>query len=232
MNRIKKVVGKWVVNSVSFAIVLSALVFAYISLVPVDVLKDWSYTIYKDTYSTGETIRITSHFKKVRNVTGISRRYIYCRTTTGSYNRQPIGEATADRPVQTGSADIYLSIPSSLPNLPAKCYIEANVDYTIYTFRKHIEINKTAEFTVVQKTTVIKADPLKDKGTDNAVMENSPKTDNSFSSSLPAPDSDKQTPTQENTPKTPNTSPGFVDRIIDGLQSGTSRIINGIQHIL
>lgn len=231
IRKIKKAVGRAIVNSIAFAIVLSALVFAYVSLVPVDVLKDWSYTIYKDTYTTGETIVITSHFKKIRNVTGISRRYIYCKTPSGSYSRDPIGEASADRPAQSGSADIYLSIPSALPTLPTTCYIEANIDYTIYTFRKHTEINRTSEFTVIKKETVKKSNPLNSEDTDNAVIENSPKSGNDFSDTFPVPHSENQTPIKEDQPRTPDAPPGFIDRVVDGVQSGASRIVKGITNL-
>lgn len=229
IGELKKTVGRIFINSVSFAIILSAVVFAYISLVPIDVLKDWHYTIHKDTYSTGETILITSTYRKVRAITGNSRRYIYCKTPSGSYNRKELGDAPADRPPQAGTTDIYLSIPTDLPTLPTTCYIEVDIDYTIYTFRKFVETNRTAEFTVIEG----KNTPNVTSGgatSGNVIAGNPPIiVQNEIQ---PSPEEDTTAPESEDSPVTPNNQPGVINRAVDGIQNGVSKLLKGITNIL
>lgn len=124
---------------ISVSLLTIASLFVYTLVFPVDVLKDWTLTVDKDAYVAGDTIRVTTRFSKIRDVSGISKRYIICQALNDSANRIPINEALADRPPQSGVNDIYLKIPKEIPNLPTKCHIEIDIEYEIYAYRRHYE---------------------------------------------------------------------------------------------
>lgn len=158
--------------TVSMSIAIAVLVGLYMTLWPVDVLQNWTITTNKRLYQTGETIELTTHFDKVREVTGISKRYIECETPAASTNRIPVSEGEANRKAQTNSNNvIYLRIPTDVPQLPATCHIEIVVEYSIYSFRKHTETTRTPDFTVEQAQMSKKAPPV-NPDNDNSVVEN------------------------------------------------------------
>lgn len=158
------------------AVIFSALLFTYVTVVPLDILQDWKLTVDKSQYKIGDDILVRSEFKKIRSVTGIAKRYIECKNTSGKFsNRVQANEASADRPVGSGGSDLYLTIPDNIPNLPATCRISVVVEYEIYAFRKHTESTKSGEFIVYpsdKQSNVISPN----QQDDNVVVENSPAT--------------------------------------------------------
>ena len=172
---------------VSASIIVALVLGMYVALWPVDVLQNWTLTTDKDTYQTNETVIVTTRFDKVRNVTGISKRYIECETRNESINRIPISEGEANRSVQTKANNaIYLRIPSNIAELPSTCHIEIVVEYNIYTFRKHTESTKTPSF-VVNQAKEAQEPTVDTPDTDNQVVENSPSNSQTQARNLPQP---------------------------------------------
>lgn len=167
-------VGRILLYTASVGIIILTIVGVYVFTVPVDVLQDWTLDIDKSEYQAGEKITVHNKVRKVRSVSGISKRYIVCNTPRGSTLRSPMPEGVADRPQQTVSTDVQLIIPDDLPNLPATCYVEIVVSYDIYTVRKHVETNRTQDFTVLPPKNQTKIKTPVTQNNDNEVVENAP----------------------------------------------------------
>lgn len=134
----------------AIAIVFMSILFAYVTIAPVDVLKNWHLTADKPSYAAGDTITVHSTFVKTRSVPGASFRYLECTNPSGSVVRYPIDQADGNRPASVGDVEILLHVPDTLPNLPAKCHVNVTVVYSIYSFRKATETNVTQDFMVVK----------------------------------------------------------------------------------
>lgn len=167
-------------NAISYlatgSIVVAALVFTFISLIPIDVLNNWNLTTDKPEYEVGSTLIVTTKFDKLRNVTGTSKRYIECKTRNGSTNRIAIGEKEADRtPQKRASNEIYLGIPRDTIEPPTTCFVEIVVTYNIYSFRNHTETARTPEFKVIEQPEKQSTLPeVTTPDNDNEVVENAP----------------------------------------------------------
>lgn len=173
----KVMASKALTYTITGAILLSGALFAFMALAPVDVLSNWSLSVdASKQYPEGSTIVVETRFNKLRSVTGISKRYIVCDTPNRSNVRIPVNEAAADRSQSKNNNElIYLAIPQSIPSLPSTCQIEIVIEYTIYSFRKHVESVKSNSFTVIEEKN--QEDPLSvSPDSDNMVVENAPPT--------------------------------------------------------
>lgn len=136
------------------AILIASLSFAWLVFVPfkVDVLQDWKLSIVnKKEYKAGDTITVSSKFKKVSDVSGSAQRFINCKTSSGSYTQYPLAQSRASSPMTNGeerNAEVVFRIPVDLTGLPSMCYVSIDIEYSINSFRRHQEHAQTEEFKV------------------------------------------------------------------------------------
>ncbi len=147
MSLIIKLVN-WLSLVFAVSLVLASLVFAYILLVPIDVVTNWKLHVDPNTYQPGDEVVVHASYKKLKNVGGQAFYYLECKTERGSLARYPLSQTEASRPQGEGEIDTPLHLPSDLPGLPTECRIYVSVDYTIYTFRKFVENNASNYFEV------------------------------------------------------------------------------------
>lgn len=148
----KAITTSLITYTITTVIVLSCVLFAYMALSPIDILQNWKLTV--DTskeYKEGSVLTVNTQFDKVRSITGISKRYIICDTPNNANVRFPLNEADADRGETVSNREqIYFTIPTTLPSLPANCEVEIVIEYTVYSFRKHLEIQRSNPFKVIE----------------------------------------------------------------------------------
>lgn len=138
----------WLSMAFAVCLVVSAMIFAYILLTPIDVVTDWKLHVDPGTYHTGDEIVVHASYKKLKDVSGTAYYYLECKTERGSLARYPLSQTEGNRARGTGEIDTQLHLPSDLPGLPTECRIFVSVDYTIYTFRKFVENNASNYFEV------------------------------------------------------------------------------------
>lgn len=146
------------------AALLSALIaiIAFVLFSPVDVLKNetWKLTVQGDTHYPGDVLVVKSEYEKVRDVTGVAKRYIECKNPIGGYVRYPINEADANRQPtgenkpRTGTG-VFLPVPVNIP-VPTDCFVTISITYDIYklgnwTLRSHTETNSSGIFKLLPK---------------------------------------------------------------------------------
>lgn len=140
----------WVSLIFSVCIVLSSLVFAYVLLVPIDVLESWRISAKDQVYKPGESITLESSYVKAMDVNGSVYYYLECENG-GRLARYPLSQSEGNRSAGRGDVEITLRLPSSIPKLPAQCRIAVSVDYKIYTFRTFTEKTESNWFKVEEK---------------------------------------------------------------------------------
>lgn len=140
----------WVSLAFAASLVVGSLVFAYVLLVPIDVVRNWKLTSDKGVYHAGETIEVEASYDKLMDVNGVSYYYLECQNPNGSLIRYPIQETEGNRPRGVGRIAIPLRIPEQISGLPATCHITISVDYTVYSFRKVTENNNSNDFEVIR----------------------------------------------------------------------------------
>lgn len=151
MNKLK------VLNGVSlvFAMLLIgvSLLFGYLALVPIDVLKDWKLTVAQNsTFHPGETVKVHNQVDKTKALKPFAHRNIECIGSNGtfvSYHIADIPENIQNN-IRTGPivSDIQFKIPDDIPNLPTTCRFSITTDYRIVFFRTVTEYNTSNEFRV------------------------------------------------------------------------------------
>jgi hypothetical protein len=130
------------------ALILGGTVFANLNA---DVLKNWRLVLPEQQIRVGDEVVVQSLYEKVRNSRGVSVRYIECRNETGVFIRYPISEAVANRDVGKAGTGVVFVVPSTIPNIPAKCRFNITIDYEVYRWRHVIESTNSAEFTLYGK---------------------------------------------------------------------------------
>lgn len=150
MSRIIKVIN-WLSLLFAGAIVFASLAFAYVLLVPLDVLNNWTLKVEDKVYHSGDEIVLNVTYTKERDVTGKSYYYLECKRPNGANVRFPMSQSEGNRPKGSGNTDLTLRIPSDIPDLPTSCRIAVSIDYNIYTFRKFTENNISNDFRVEER---------------------------------------------------------------------------------
>lgn len=139
-------------NLTAVALLLAALLFIYVTFVPVEVLKVWKITIPDKTYTAGEELVITSEYEKTRSVSGVAHQYVECLNINGAYRQYHVSQSNASNGAGRGKVDTALVIPQDIPNLPTTCRVFLSVDYTVFSFRKVTHTARSMEFTLTPRT--------------------------------------------------------------------------------
>lgn len=123
------------------------LIGTFLFTMQVKVLDNWTLSIPTVDLKAGQEATIVSEYTKLRDVTGVAKRYVECRNEKGAYIRYPLNEAVANRASGNGGTGIIVKIPTDIPNLPAKCRFTVAIVYEVYPWRKVNQSNSTNEFT-------------------------------------------------------------------------------------
>lgn len=125
------------------------LLVGYIAFWPVDVLQNWVLEMPGKSFTAGQSINVVSQYDKVREVEGVSHRYVSCDDRRGINVRYEINSARADRTsgLNKGTG-VPITFPLIVPDLPAQCRFSISICYDINILKQHCEFNETGFFTL------------------------------------------------------------------------------------
>ncbi len=139
--------------SLAFAgvLVFMSVVFAYILLVPVEVLKEWDIKMDKPSYNVGDRAVATITYTKVRNTEAKVFYYIECERPAGGFKRYNLYQINSSRAKGSGKASQDITISPEISGTPAKCRFAASANYNVYKFRNVLQETHSPLFTVYGK---------------------------------------------------------------------------------
>lgn len=143
INNIFHKMNRAIVPTICILLIGSGIVFLYISLIPINVLKDWRISVPPGTYGVGDPIVLTSSSIKQKNVQGEATRYVQCENIKYLFS-----QSTGKRKVGTVKSELRFRIPNNIANLPTQCRIGIDVTYTFWHVRKVHEHTMSNYFTV------------------------------------------------------------------------------------
>lgn len=134
-----------------------ALIGLYIIFCPVPVLENWTVTMPGTVFTEGQTLNVESKYNKVRDVSGTARRYLNCPDSRGVIVRYPVSEAVADNtPGVKRGTGVPVTLPTNIPNLPARCTFSISIEYDINFLKKTNVSNETGKFLLNPAPEVVK----------------------------------------------------------------------------
>lgn len=213
--------------SASVVILISGVFLFYLLFSPVQVLTHWQLKVDgSKPYMPASTVNISSTYTKVRNVSGVSKKYLQCHkpnsTEWDSYI--PLTESDANKPsITVGHSVTAVAIPLDVPSLPNTCRIYIHVSYQINPLRTYEQYNYSNSFHVNKPISPIVQQqslaPQPDTNSQQAIVTPSitPETGDS-NTTIPQP---QTTDTFQNNeaPSTPENAPptkqkGIIGRIL------------------
>ena len=137
-----------IVSYVLFSLSVLILLGLYLFTLQVTVLQNWTMAVPDKPIHSGDTILLTSHYKKLRAVTGSYTTYLDC-ISAGSYIRYQVNQAKGDHTPGVGATGAQIVIPSNIPSLPDRCHISVIITYPVYPWRTITQYAQTDDFTVL-----------------------------------------------------------------------------------
>lgn len=142
--------------SASFIILVGGILLFYLLFSPVQVLTHWQLHVDdSQAYMPASTVNISSTYTKVRDVSGVSKKYLQCHkpNSTDWDGYIPLSESDANKPSTTaGHSATAVAIPLDVPSLPNTCRIYIHVSYQINPLRTYEQHNYSNSFHVNKPT--------------------------------------------------------------------------------
>lgn len=210
----------------SLAIIISGVTVFYLLFSPVNVLENWNLRVDNSiSYAPGATVYLNSTYKKVKDVSGMSKRYLQCRKPNSNQwdGYIALTQSDANRPpTKNGHSVSALGIPLNVPNLPNICRIYVNVVYQINPLRTYVQYNYSNTFKVAPGVIVppqnMTSQPSSNSQDDTQetsmpTTQITPPTQTDFVQPMVVPQEQEATPVAENAPPSVSSNSTFLQRL-------------------